>query len=62
MARAEAKRAEAGVLSAVVMRGLRESAFWIFGAFALILFVALASYDRSDPACSSTGQPGPVTN
>ena len=62
MARAEAKRAEAGVLSAVVTRGLRESAFWIFGAFALILFVALASYDRADPAFSSTGQPGPVTN
>ena len=52
MARAEAKRAEAGVLSAVVTRGLRESAFWIFGAFALILFVALASYDRADPAFS----------
>ena len=62
MARAEAKRAEAGVLSAGVTRGLRESAFWIFGAFALILFVALASYDRTDPAFSSTGQPGPVTN
>ena len=43
-------------------RGLREGALWIFGAFALILFVALATYDRSDPAFSSTGQPGPVTN
>ena len=62
MARAEAKRAEAGALSAVVTRGLRESAFWILGALAVILFVALASYDRADPAFSSTGQPGPVTN
>ena len=43
-------------------RGLRESALWIFGALALILFVALVSYDRADPAFSSTGQPGPVTN
>jgi S-DNA-T family DNA segregation ATPase FtsK/SpoIIIE len=41
---------------------LRESALWIFGALALILFVALASYDRADPSFSSTGQPGPVTN
>jgi len=41
---------------------LRESALWVFGALALILFVALASYDRADPAFSSTGQEGPVTN
>jgi S-DNA-T family DNA segregation ATPase FtsK/SpoIIIE len=45
-----------------VARGLRESALWVFGALALILFVALASYDRADPAFSSTGQEGPVTN
>ncbi|RPI13438.1 MAG: DNA translocase FtsK [Lysobacterales bacterium] len=43
-------------------RGLRESALWIFGALALILLAALASYDNSDPAFSSTGQDGPVTN
>ena len=43
-------------------RGLRESALWIFGALALILFASLVSYDRADPAFSSTGQPGPVTN
>jgi S-DNA-T family DNA segregation ATPase FtsK/SpoIIIE len=35
---------------------------WLFGALALILFAALVSYDRGDPAFSSTGQPGPVTN
>ena len=51
-----------GVLSAGVARGLREAAFWLFGAFALILFAALVSYDRADPAFSSTGQPGPVAN
>ena len=59
MARTETKSADA---AANVSRGLRESALWIFGALALILFVALASYDPADPAFSSTGQPGPVTN
>ncbi len=61
MARTESKR-EATAASASVARGLRESALWIFGALGLILLVALASYDRADPAFSSTGQPGPVTN
>jgi S-DNA-T family DNA segregation ATPase FtsK/SpoIIIE len=61
VARAEAKRGPSAQ-AALVARGLRESALWIFGALALILFVALASYDRADPAFSSTGQDGPVTN
>ena len=60
MARADSRRADAA--AANVSRGLREGALWIFGALALILFVALASYDPGDPAFSSTGQPGPVTN
>ena len=58
MAKVEAKRAEGGAQAANVARGLRESALWVFGALALILFVALVSYDRADPAFSSTGQPG----
>ncbi len=62
MARVETKRTDGGLVTASVARGLRESALWILGALALILFVALASYDRADPAFSSTGQPGPVTN
>jgi S-DNA-T family DNA segregation ATPase FtsK/SpoIIIE len=45
-----------------VARGLRESALWVFGALALILLVSLATYDSADPAFSSTGQSGPVTN
>jgi S-DNA-T family DNA segregation ATPase FtsK/SpoIIIE len=61
VARSDTKGA-AAAQAANVARGLRESALWIFGALALILFVALASYDRADPAFSSTGQPGPVTN
>jgi S-DNA-T family DNA segregation ATPase FtsK/SpoIIIE len=61
VARVEAKR-EPSAQALIVARGLRESALWVFGALALILFVALASYDRTDPAFSSTGQDGPVTN
>jgi len=61
VARTDSKH-EVSPQAAVVARGLRESALWVFGALALILFVALASYDRADPAFSSTGQQGPVTN
>jgi len=61
VARAETKR-DPSAESAVIARGLRESALWIFGALALILFVALASYDPSDAAFSSTGESGPVEN
>jgi S-DNA-T family DNA segregation ATPase FtsK/SpoIIIE len=62
LAKADVKRADGGAQAANVARGLRESALWLFGALALILFAALVSYDRADPAFSSTGQPGPVTN
>ncbi len=58
MARTESKTDAASG----VARGLRESALWVFGALALLLLVALASYDSADPAFSSTGQSGPVTN
>ena len=60
-ARTESKR-EPTAQAASVARGLRESALWIVGALGLILLVALVTYDRADPAFSSTGQPGPVTN
>ena len=50
MAKAEAKRVDGGDQAAHVARGLRESALWIFGALALILFASLVSYDRADPA------------
>jgi S-DNA-T family DNA segregation ATPase FtsK/SpoIIIE len=62
VARSENKRGAGGAQAANVARGLRESALWIFGALGLILLVALASYDRADPAFSSTGHPGPVAN
>jgi S-DNA-T family DNA segregation ATPase FtsK/SpoIIIE len=49
-------------LGQAVVRSLREGALWVFGALALILFVALASYDRNDPSFVTTGEPGPVNN
>jgi S-DNA-T family DNA segregation ATPase FtsK/SpoIIIE len=60
-ARIETKQIEAGS-AAGVQRVLRESALWIFGALALILFVALASYDPADPAFSSSGAAGTIAN
>jgi S-DNA-T family DNA segregation ATPase FtsK/SpoIIIE len=42
-------------LSAVVTRGLRESAAIALGVLALVLAVALWSYDARDPGFSSTG-------
>ncbi|HSG65888.1 MAG TPA: DNA translocase FtsK 4TM domain-containing protein, partial [Gammaproteobacteria bacterium] len=44
------------------IRGLRESALWLAGGLATILFVALASYDPGDPAFSVSGDTQTVTN
>jgi S-DNA-T family DNA segregation ATPase FtsK/SpoIIIE len=44
------------------IRTLRESALWVFAGVALILFVALASYNPSDPAFSVVGDAQAVTN
>jgi S-DNA-T family DNA segregation ATPase FtsK/SpoIIIE len=41
--------------TAAVSRGLRESAVLAIGVVALVLLVALASYDAGDPGFSSTG-------
>jgi S-DNA-T family DNA segregation ATPase FtsK/SpoIIIE len=62
VARTEAKRVDGGVHAANLARGLREAALLMSGALALVLLAALLSYDRGDPAFSSTGQPGPVQN
>ncbi|MDQ2070707.1 DNA translocase FtsK 4TM domain-containing protein [Natronospira sp. AB-CW4] len=42
--------------------GLRESAFWICLALALVLLAALASYNPNDPGFSHTGGFGGVSN
>ena len=62
MAKVEGKRIEGGAQAANVARGLRESALWVFGALALIVFAALITYDRNDPAFATTGEPGPISN
>jgi S-DNA-T family DNA segregation ATPase FtsK/SpoIIIE len=49
-------------LGPVVVRSLRESALWIFGAVAFIVLAALLSYDRNDPSFATTGEPGPISN
>ncbi len=49
-------------LAAVVTRGLREGALIVFGALALVLLLALASYDQQDPGYTSTGEPGRIAN
>ena len=49
-------------LGAVMVRSLREGALWVFGALALILLAALASFDSNDPSFVTTGEPGPVNN
>ncbi|MBS0396537.1 MAG: DNA translocase FtsK 4TM domain-containing protein, partial [Proteobacteria bacterium] len=56
------KGAASGRLAAVVTRSLREGALFVFGALALVLLLALASYDHQDPSFSSTGEPGRVAN
>ena len=49
-------------LGSTVVRSLREGALWVFGALALIMLAALASYDRNDPSFATTGEPGPISN
>ena len=49
-------------LDPVFARALREAAFWLLAALALVLLIALASYDASDRSFSYTGEPGQVGN
>ncbi|MBW7931287.1 MAG: DNA translocase FtsK 4TM domain-containing protein [Gammaproteobacteria bacterium] len=44
------------------VNALRESALWVLGALALIMLVALVSYDPRDPGFSQTGDGLPVRN
>ena len=62
---ADAKRSEptlADSLEPSVARGLREAAFWVLAAIALVLLLALSSFDPSDRSFSYTGEPGRVGN
>ena len=49
-------------MGSTVVRSLREGALWVFGALALIVLAALATYDRNDPSFATTGEPGPLSN
>ncbi|HLN49950.1 MAG TPA: DNA translocase FtsK 4TM domain-containing protein [Steroidobacteraceae bacterium] len=49
-------------LSAAVSRSLREGTLWILCALALLLLLALLSYQPHDPGFADTGEPGPVSN
>ncbi|MEX0735302.1 MAG: DNA translocase FtsK 4TM domain-containing protein [Steroidobacteraceae bacterium] len=49
-------------LDPVFARALREAAFWLLAALALVLLIALSSHDASDRSFSYTGEPGRVGN
>jgi S-DNA-T family DNA segregation ATPase FtsK/SpoIIIE len=49
-------------LSSQVILGLRESALWVFGALAFILWAALFTYDPSDPSFMQASSDSEVNN
>ncbi len=55
------KQPETG-LSLQVHRALREGALWMFGALALILWIALFTYDPNDPGFSQVTSSNQVNN
>jgi len=52
----------AAKLDPVFARALREALFWLLAALALVLLIALASFDPADRSFSYTGEPGQVGN
>ena len=58
---ADAMRADAK-LDPVFARALREALFWLLMALALLMLIALASFDASDRSFSYTGEPGQISN
>jgi DNA segregation ATPase FtsK/SpoIIIE, S-DNA-T family len=61
-----AKTAEAmhpdAKLDPVFAGALREALFWLAATLALVLFIALASFDPADRSFAYTGEPGHVSN
>ena len=49
-------------LGPTIVRSLRESALWVCGAIAVIVFAALVSFDRNDPSFATTGESGHLSN
>ena len=63
MAKTAADAMRAGAkLDPVFARALREALFWLLMALALVMLIALASFDASDRSFSYTGEPGQVSN
>ena len=62
MARAQKSISPGSRLSDQVVRTLREGALWVFGALALILWVALFTYDPADPGFSHATGNAEITN
>ncbi len=53
---------QASNLSEQLMRTLRESALWVFGALTFVLWLALFSYDASDPGFTQASGTGEINN
>ncbi len=62
MARPTAETATDEKLHPIFARALREAVFWVLGALAGVLLIALLSFDARDPSFSYTGEPGQVSN
>ncbi len=56
------ERTPPDTLEPSVARGVREAAFWVLAAAALVLLLALSSFDPFDRSFSYTGEPGRVGN
>jgi len=62
MVRATQSGRSAARISAQVISSLREGALWVFGSLALILWVALFTYDAADPGFMQASGSGEVNN
>ncbi|MDA1064271.1 MAG: DNA translocase FtsK 4TM domain-containing protein [Proteobacteria bacterium] len=62
MARAQKNTQPASRLSAQVSTALRESALYVFGVLAFILWYALSTYDQDDPSFSQVTSSAVVNN
>ncbi len=62
MVRATQSGRSAARISAQVLSSLREGALWVFGSLALILWVALFTYDPGDPGFMQASGSGEVNN
>jgi S-DNA-T family DNA segregation ATPase FtsK/SpoIIIE len=49
-------------LSEQLIGTLRESALWVFGALAFVLWLALFSYDPADPGFTQASGTGEINN